>query len=714
MSSQTKRPETLIQFLFMLIKGFIAGLPKLIARNIIKIAITAVAILVLHTYLLVDLNEGFWFDPRNRLSGMINVRNANTGSITFWAVSMFFITQLWRRSRVKGIKKTLGEVLTLPVWLGSCIKNSGKARFIALSIGAALAILVSIFITNNWTILVFALLTALSFSSRVQSLLLMAVNLAITDFNKIFRRKAEQKSPSVATTSLIIAGLSLGFIAALFIPQILWVRIIAIVLLLVLSVLQIKGIMSPKVAAGFLIFSGIQLVLLRFNIAFADDGGLSEAGGTWRSWIGSPGAGTAVKMGIPPAGAGTAGALVGTFTGDYINQVDFGFGEQDIDVGADIVPPVVPTQPPEETPFEDLPPTTPDETAVDQDVIDKLPEEIDLDNLGAKEQEELIKKIQEALKTQMEDAEKLQDSIEKTMTDKVMEELKKILVGPDGVPPDKMPPGYAEWAKEILGAGFIQDFLKGSSTETFNTCFEQLKQLYNSNLDGTALGDLIKQDIFNDLKGASKYKSWANTMDNTLKYGGAIMDALDWYGKGDSVLDAAIKGFGNAELMSYIGTKVPAMGIMEFANFVAFGGTEAANVISPGKTITGTTNYIYDMLTKDPKVLEDRMRNGDYGPNVKNFVDGGRIVNDAIKDPEDFKRAWNEFATINEEGGRDSFTDMYKTSEDLWKVPEGTHDYSPRRLFSWIGKKTTDGVIAAGETAGRTGSWLGRATSNWF
>jgi hypothetical protein len=705
MSSQTKKPESFPQFLFMLVKGFITGLPKLIARNIIKIVIMAVAILILHTYLLVDLNEGFWFDPNNRLSGMINVRNANTGSITFWAVSMFFVTQLWRRSRIKGIKQTLGEVITLPVWLGSCIKNSGKARFIALSVGAALAILVSIFITNNWTILVFALLTALSFSSRMQSLLLMAVNLAISDFNKIFRRKAIQKSPSVATTSLIIAGLSLGFIASLFIPQILWARVIAIVLLLVLSVLQIKGIMSPKVAAGFLIFSGMQLVLLRFNIAFADDGGLSEAGGTWRSWIGSPGAGTAVKMGVPPAGAGTAGALVGTFTGEFISQVDFGFEGQEPDVG--VVPPVVPFEPYGESPAEELPPIVPDKPEVE-------PGDVDLENLSSEEQAELIKKIQEALKNQTEDAEKMQDAIEKTLSEKAMEELKKILIGPDNVPPDKMPPGYAEWAKEMLGAGFIQDFLKGGAKETFNTCFEQLKQLYNSNLDGTALGDLIKQDIFNDLKGAAKYKSWANTMDNTLKYGGAIMDALDWYGKGDSALDAAIKGFGNAELMSYIGTKVPAMGIMEFANFVAFGGTEAANVISPGKTITGTTNYIYDMITKDPKVLEERMRNGDYGPNVKNFVDGNRIINDAIKDPEDFKRAWNEFATINEEGGSDSFTDMYKTSEDLWKVPEGTHDYSPRRLFSWIGKKTTDGVIAAGETAGRTGSWLGRATSNWF
>src|SRR6056297_1901714 len=179
MSQQPKRPESLLQFLLMMIKGFIKGLPKMIVRNIVKIVIVTVLILVIHTYLLVDLNEGFWYDQFNKLSGMINVKDAETGAITFWAVAMMLLTQLWRKSRTKGLFKTLGEVVSLPVWLGSCIRDAGKARFIALSVGAAIAILLSIFITSNWTILVLAVMSAFSFSARAHSILMIAVNLAI-------------------------------------------------------------------------------------------------------------------------------------------------------------------------------------------------------------------------------------------------------------------------------------------------------------------------------------------------------------------------------------------------------------------------------------------------------------------------------------------------------------------------------------------------------
>ena len=257
-----------------------------------------------------------------------------------------------------------------------------------------------------------------------------------------------------------------------------------------------------------------------------------------------------------------------------------------------------------------------------------------------------------------------------------------------------------------------QNALNSSASKTFKDTFNQLHELYNSNLDGTALGDLIKQDIFDDVSKATKMKNWANTMDTTLKYAGGFFDALDWYGKGESIVDSAVKGFGNAELMAWIGKKNPGLAVMELVNFVGFGGTDAANCISPTKTITGTTNYIYDMITENPDVLKQRLESGDYGPNVKNFVEAGNIVNDAIDDPEEFGNAWNEFATVDEKG--DSFDDMYESSKKLWKVPDGTWKYSPRRFFSWAGEKATNTVIATGEGAAHTGSWFGKVTSGWF
>jgi len=697
MSQQPKRPESLLQFLLMMIKGFIKGLPKMIVRNIVKIVIVTVLILVIHTYLLVDLNEGFWYDQFNKLSGMINVKDAETGAITFWAVAMMLLTQLWRKSRTKGLFKTLGEVVSLPVWLGSCIRDAGKARFIALSVGAAIAILLSIFITSNWTILVLAVMSAFSFSARAHSLLMIAVNLAISDFSKVFR-KGKKRTPSLATSSLVVGGIAIGFVVSLFLPDIFFLQIGLVLLLLVLSFLQAKNFISPSTAAGVLIFSGIQLILMKYNIAFADDGGLSEAGGTWSSWVGSPGAGEAVQMGATPAAAGAGGALVGTFTGDFIDEVDYEWTDEDPYPEEDII-------------------TPPDEPLIDDEgEFDDILDELDLDGLSEEEIQNILDEIQDGIFDPLgpNPFDSIEDAISDLLDTDMFDGLKDLFTGTGGqdLPPGKQAPGYADWVKEILSSGYIQGALNSSASKTFKDTFGQLHELYNSNLDGTALGDLIKSDIFDDISKATKFKNWANTMDSTLKYAGGFFDALDWYGKGEGVFDSAVKGFGNAELMAWIGKKNPGLAVMELVNFVGFGGTDAANCISPTKTITGTTNYIYDMFTEDPSVLADRLKNGDYGPNVKNFVEAGSIAKDAIEDPEEFKNAWGEFVTVDEKG--DSFDDMYKSSEDLWKVPEDTWKYSPRRFFSWAGEKATNSVIAVGEGAAHTGGWFGKVTSGWF
>ncbi|MFP4457747.1 MAG: hypothetical protein ACLFPS_08815 [Clostridia bacterium] len=427
--------------------------------------------------------------------------------------------------------------------------------------------------------------------------------------------------------------------------------------------------------------------------------GLSEAGGTWSSWIGSPGSGDAVKMGVPPAVAGAAGALVGTFTGDFIDQVDIGWSEEEPFIDG-----------PEE---EYIPEMLEEDPLVDgQEEMEDILDGIDLDGLSEQEIEDLLEGIQEEIvgPWTMGPFDNIQDAISDLLNSDIYDDLKDLFNGTGGqdIPTGKQAPGYAEWVKDILSTGRIQDKLKDPLRQTWN----RLHDLYNSDLDGTLVGHLKKLEIFDDIPKATQMKNWANTMDTTLKYAGGFFDALDWYGKGEGIFDSAVKGFGNAELMAWIGKKNPALATMEFVNFLGFGGTDAANCISPTKTITGTTNYIYDMFTEDPDGLADRLKNGDYGPNVKNFVEAGGIAKDAIEDPEEFKNAWNEFVTVDEKG--DSFDDMYKSSEELWKVPDDTWKYSPRRLVSWAGEKATNSVIAVGEGAALSGSWLGKVTSGWF
>jgi hypothetical protein len=63
------------------------------------------------------------------------------------------------------------------------------------------------------------------------------------------------------------------------------------------------------------------LVLLAVSPVFADDGGWLESGGTLSGWIGSPGAGRAVAMGILPAAGSGLGVLFGTALGSMVSII---------------------------------------------------------------------------------------------------------------------------------------------------------------------------------------------------------------------------------------------------------------------------------------------------------------------------------------------------------------------------------------------------------
>lgn len=250
-----------------------------------------------------------------------------------------------------------------------------------------------------------------------------------------------------------VAGIAIGLVAALFIPNIFILQLGIVVLLLVLSFLQAKRAIAPSTAAGVLIFAGIQVILMKYNIAFADDGGLSEAGGTWGAWVGSPGAGEAVKMAVPPAVAGLGGALIGTFTGGFIDQIDYDWTDDEpyIDGSEEEFVPDIPVEDPivdEET-----------------EILDDLGlEEIDLDGLTEQEIQDLLEGIQDDIvgPWNMGPFDNIEDAISDLLNTDIYDDLKELFTGTGGedIPAGKQAPGYAEWAKEILSKGFIQDKLK--------------------------------------------------------------------------------------------------------------------------------------------------------------------------------------------------------------------------------------------------------------
>jgi hypothetical protein len=185
------------------------------------------------------------------------------------------------------------------------------------------------------------------------------------------------------------------------------------------------------------------------------------------------------------------------------------------------------------------------------------------------------------------------------------------------------------------------------------------------------------------------------------------------YGLGDGAVLAGTKALSNAYLMGFLGDKNPGLGVMELGNFVLFGGSQAADCISPSKTITGAVNLAFDMMFKDPKEWQDRLKDGVYGPNMKNFAEGAGIMKDAMTNPQQFWKEWSEAVQSNPNG--DMWKDMYNSSFELWNLPDNVNTDlsiwhpldSIRTAGCALGKQATDGVIAIGEGAAKLGQKLG-------
>ena len=256
--------------------------------------------------------------------------------------------------------------------------------------------------------------------------------------------------------------------------------------------------------------------------------------------------------------------------------------------------------------------------------------------------------------------------------------------------------GFKEGLESILSNSFLGNF----SDETMDTVRDLLKNgVRDSSLAGAVKNMLDSRLSSQIMIGLNRGFFW----------GGIVTDSMNWLGKGDSLLSTIVRSVGNGYLMDALGSHCPSLGVMELVNFVGFGGQPAADIISPTKTITGATNLLYDMIKDNINGTNnamERLAAGDYGPNMKNFVDGAVIGIDAVKDPDRFINDWNSIVQIDEANG-DIYTDMHNTVEELFKLPPGTSEYSPRRLGSFIGRNTFNGIVAGAEGAARLGQAVG-------
>lgn len=268
--------------------------------------------------------------------------------------------------------------------------------------------------------------------------------------------------------------------------------------------------------------------------------------------------------------------------------------------------------------------------------------------------------------------------------------------------------GWFDVAKN--SSGFITDFVNAQSLQQFQTLVKNTTVVgpggvvtrtdWSSYLSG--LKNLQRMNGITKAIGAGFWG--AGVLSDTLSNMTPRVTPDDKYIEGDSVPYALSKATlaGGASLS--LGKSSPGLGVMELGNFVAFGGSKASDIISPGKTITGGINAAVDGLRHGTDYMADAASAGKYGPCVKNLAALSEETGKALGDPQQFA---GDFSNVVSD--QQFYDDMYQSSYELWKPPADAGTL--KTVACGAGELATDAVIKGAELAAKTGQALGTAAS---
>lgn len=305
---KVKPPISLFQLLIFLIRDFVINLP----RRIVFAIVTGFIILLVHTYLMVIVNEGFRLDGSSKVLKHILMLNGSwsfghESGLGFIKVTLFWVLAsmlFWGTvSQIRGLGL---KVFCLKIFstfadvVSDVMERPGSSMLsiflCSICFGAATGLLLA----NPLVSLALAILLFLSVTSRGTSLLILTTYLAWCDFQRLFR--VNPKKPLyIDIVSMVIRGVALGLILhgfTQFIPYGNFTQYAVVALFAILLVLNFTKKTKPN-ATSFLLIMGSAFFLSAAK-AMADDGGWRESGGTLAGWLQSEGAWEALKRGAAP------------------------------------------------------------------------------------------------------------------------------------------------------------------------------------------------------------------------------------------------------------------------------------------------------------------------------------------------------------------------------------------------------------------------------
>jgi hypothetical protein len=326
--SEQQGPQNFLQFLFMVVKAYITGLPKMIKSFILTAVISGVMTLGLHFYLLLFPNDGYNASGDPFLDSILVLadRPLTPNVLLYWFLLNFLFWWIVGVFAEKGIGGGIKQFASTPVFILKSLGMSGLASFPLLLGGVALAFVVRLLLADS-TSLQMCLLMLTFLVGQAESIPIMGIKLALNDAKGLVGRKVPAAEASVGEGATFTFGAFIGFAYLSFFPFNLLIAQAIVVLMVVGIVLAfMKGRGKGKVGVLAMALMIVCLFAVSLTPALADDGGAAESGGAGNV-IGNPTLRDfMIKQGVPASLAGIAAALAaqGKLTPGLFDQLKKG------------------------------------------------------------------------------------------------------------------------------------------------------------------------------------------------------------------------------------------------------------------------------------------------------------------------------------------------------------------------------------------------------
>ncbi len=182
-----RAPESLFQFLILIVKSFFLNIPRLVKRLLI---ISALALIV-HTYLVIYPNGGFAPSSESEfLNNVLALKGNKISGTIFWTIISYVITTAFYKIRLLGFKRFFSGVVKGPI---RAIKSMNKKHVPFFAILTGVILLTNYFLIKNSTMAITIAIGAF-FGIVVyrSSLGYIALKLGHSDINKL-RKKLDER-----------------------------------------------------------------------------------------------------------------------------------------------------------------------------------------------------------------------------------------------------------------------------------------------------------------------------------------------------------------------------------------------------------------------------------------------------------------------------------------------------------------------------------------